>query len=102
MGEQVDIQPTRLVPCNGCTTCCQGDAVYLHPECGDDPSQYRTERADGRIMLAHKNNGDCTYLERGKGCSIWKVRPTVCREFDCAIFLDPGLQRVLRKDRRYR
>jgi len=85
----------RLVLCDGCTLCCQGDAVFLHPECGDDPRRYRTEPAGERLMLAHKANGDCIYLQRRSGCTIWDRRPTVCREMDCRVFLDPELLAAL-------
>lgn len=73
------------VPCNGCTLCCKGDAIFLHPECGDDAALYMTVAApDGRLMLAHKPNGDCVYLEEG-GCSIHGRAPTICRELDCRV-----------------
>lgn len=71
------------VPCNGCTLCCQGDAIRLLP--GDDPSQYQTEpheRFEGQLMLAHKANGDCIYLTSG-GCSIHDRKPQMCRDMDC-------------------
>lgn len=88
-------RPTRIVPCNGCTECCKGDAIYMHPECGDDARRYKTEvcQESGRTMLAHKPNGDCVYLDRKTGCTIWERRPVVCREMDCVIFLDPELMR---------
>ena len=78
---------TNLLPCNGCTVCCQGDAIYMHPECGDDPSEYQTVEYNGRTILDHKPNRDCIYLERGKGCTIWERRPAICREYDCRSIL---------------
>lgn len=78
---------TRNVPCEGCTQCCQGDAVFLHPELGDKFSDYITEIYKGRFILAHQANGDCIYLERGKGCTIHERRPAICRELDCADIL---------------
>jgi hypothetical protein len=84
----LDIRPTRIVPCGNCTVCCQGNLIYLHPECGDDASLYKTEPAsDGRTMLAHKPNGDCIYLDRKEGCTIYDRRPTICRELDCRMWL---------------
>lgn len=71
------------VPCNGCTLCCRKDAVRLLP--ADDPSEFKTEPHPywpGEVMLAHKPNGDCIYLEPG-GCSIHDRRPQMCREMDC-------------------
>lgn len=77
------------VPCNGCTLCCRGDAISLHPELGDDPTQYQTEphvvpalAADGVLMLAHKPDLSCIYLTE-TGCSIHGNAPALCREFDC-------------------
>lgn len=97
----MDGRPARIVPCDGCTVCCQGDAVLLHPECGDVANQYRTEQCgDGRLMLAHQGNGDCIYLDRQQGCAIWAKRPTVCRELDCRIFSEPELARMAKKDPR--
>ena len=72
-----------VVPCNGCTACCRGDAIGLLP--ADDPSQYLTEphaRLAGQLMLAHKPNGDCVYLADA-GCSIHDRSPQMCREMDC-------------------
>lgn len=74
------------VPCNGCTECCQDDAIYLHPELGDKASQYETQVLDGKYALAHNEQGNCIYL-KSSGCSIWDRRPAICREMDCAIFL---------------
>lgn len=71
------------VPCNGCTLCCKGDAVRLLP--GDDPARYKLEphpMMPGQVMLAHKSNGDCTYLGE-HGCTIHSMRPRMCREMDC-------------------
>lgn len=80
----------RLVDCNGCTLCCQRDAIVLHPESGDDPAQYETIPFVSPItfkqalQLARAPNGDCIYLDRATGCTIWDRAPVVCREFDCA------------------
>lgn len=77
------------VPCNGCTLCCRGDAISIHPELGDDASQYQTVphfipelAAKGTLMLAHKPDRSCVYLGAG-GCSIHGSAPALCREFDC-------------------
>lgn len=84
-------KPERaIVSCAGCTLCCRNDAIILHPECGDDASQYITERLinpiDGKpaLMLAKSENGDCIYLDRSVGCTIHDRAPAICREFDCA------------------
>lgn len=72
-----------VLPCNGCTACCEMDIVFLHPECGDNPKKYVTQMAGDRIALAHKRTGGCIYLDQGIGCTIWERRPVVCREMDC-------------------
>jgi hypothetical protein len=73
------------VPCNGCTLCCHKDAVRLVAGV-DDFEAYQTEphpTMKGEVMLAHKPNGDCIYLEPGVGCSIHGMRPSQCRGMDC-------------------
>jgi Fe-S-cluster containining protein len=71
------------VPCNGCTLCCQGDAIRLEEnELGMD---YLTEPhpyIPGAVMLAHKANGECIYLNE-QGCSIHGRAPSLCRTADC-------------------
>ena len=74
---------TKFVPCNGCTLCCQGDAIRLTEE--DNPDDYLTEPHPyiaGALMLAHKPNGDCIYLDE-TGCSIHDCAPSLCRSADC-------------------
>ncbi len=74
---------TKVVPCNGCTLCCQGDAIRLEPE--DNAEEYQTEPhpyVPGALMLAHKPNGECIYLDE-RGCSIHDRAPSLCRAADC-------------------
>jgi Fe-S-cluster containining protein len=35
------------------------------------------------VVMASKENGDCMYLDRETGCTIWNRRPQVCQDFDC-------------------
>ena len=73
----------KQVPCNGCTLCCQGDAVRLEAE--DLTMGYQTEAhpyIKGALMLAHKPNGDCIYVNE-RGCSIHDRAPSLCRTADC-------------------
>lgn len=90
---------TRIVPCGRCTECCQADATFIHPECGDNADEYEVAPYQGRWILAHKINGDCFYLDRKRGCTIWERRPVVCRELDCRNLLrgSPELQRLVGK-----
>lgn len=81
------------VPCSGCTLCCEQDAVFLHPEHGDDPRFYETVEAihpltgERRLMLARGADGrSCVYLEKGVGCRVYDRQPAMCREFDCRRF----------------
>ncbi len=70
-------------PCNGCTLCCRQDAIRLLDE--DDASTYATEphpAGGGLLMLAHKPNGECIYLEPN-GCGIHDRAPSLCRSADC-------------------
>jgi hypothetical protein len=74
---------TTQVPCNGCTLCCTGDAVRLLEE--DLEAGYRSEphsRITGALMIAHKPNGECIYLDE-HGCSIHGRAPSLCRSADC-------------------
>lgn len=91
----IDERPTRSVPCGNCTECCKGDAIYIHPECGDVASYYETEEYEGRLILKHKPNGDCIYLSRETGCTIHATRPTICRELDCRLMLDEMGQKAM-------
>lgn len=71
------------VPCNGCTLCCQGDLIRLEPK--ELARGYRTEPhpvVPAAMMLAHKPNGDCVYLETGR-CTIHDLAPMMCRVADC-------------------
>ncbi len=71
------------VPCDGCTLCCQGDAIRLLEE--DDPGMYLNEPHSyipGALMLAHKPNGDCIYIS-DNGCGIHDHAPALCRAADC-------------------
>ena len=93
------------VPCNGCTACCQGDMIIIHPECGDDASLYETEPCidpiTGRhtVMLKHKRDGTCIYLGKA-GCTIHDHSPAVCREFDCRRFYRDFYMTMPRAERR--
>lgn len=92
--------PTHEVPCNGCTLCCQGDAIRLLPE--DRAEEYETvphPRVPGALMLAHKPNGDCVYLDEN-GCSIHGRAPSLCRSADCrSLALKISVSRALEMHR---
>lgn len=83
---------TVNVPCNGCTACCRGELILLHPENGDDVSLYETMDVKNPLTgiaskaLTHKPNGDCFYLA-ANGCTIHDTAPVICRKFDCRRFV---------------
>ncbi len=57
--------------------------LRLLPE--DDPDSYKTVPHPvykGYLMLDHKPNGECIYLNQ-QGCAIHSRRPQMCREMDC-------------------
>jgi Fe-S-cluster containining protein len=97
--------PASTLKCNGCTACCRGfQVIMLHPNEGDVPENYDPIKLqqhptlngapwpDGllpdewkeKLILKHKENGDCIYLEEN-GCTIYDKRPVICRSFDCRI-----------------
>lgn len=94
------------VPCHGCTKCCHGDSIVIHPECGDDPGMYDTVRQKHPItgeecrVLRHKPNGDCVYLDGARGCTIHGRAPAICREFDCRRFVLDFTRDYTRAERR--
>lgn len=74
----------KPLKCNGCTLCCQGDAVRQLS--GDDMSLKWVphQSGGGLMMLDHKPNGDCVYLTL-EGCSLHYTgnKPQQCCEMDC-------------------
>jgi hypothetical protein len=76
-----------VIPCNGCTLCCQREKIILHPEFDDNEDDYLTEEYEGRTTLRNKPNGDCIYLDRKTGCTIWDNQPAVCQGLDCRAWL---------------
>ena len=41
--------------------------------------EYYGKKGVKGITLREKENGDCVFFEKGRGCSIYEVRPTQCR-----------------------
>ena len=94
------------VPCNGCTACCRNDLLILHPEHGDNPTDYETQECKNpvtgkpAIALAHKPEGGCIYLGDG-GCTIHARAPVTCRESDCRKFYAKLRDKNSRTERRW-
>lgn len=76
------IPEDATVPCNGCTLCCQHDVITLHPERGDVPAMYETEKLGSRLVIKRSGGNGCRYLGQS-GCTIYGRRPSICRVFDC-------------------
>lgn len=77
-----------IVPCAGCTLCCQNELIFLHAQHGDVVTDYLHKVAPNPLTgemgfaLQNKPNGDCIYLGE-TGCTIYDRAPAVCRKFDC-------------------
>jgi Fe-S-cluster containining protein len=78
--------------CTQCGDCCTGAPGYVWVSAEEvaELAAYRGERVEeaeavytrlverGRT-LREKANGDCIFYERGKGCTVYPVRPRQCR-----------------------
>ena len=78
--------------CTRCGDCCTGAPGYVWVTdeeveaiaafLGQPVAQFRelyTRKARGKRTLREKPNGDCVFFERGKGCTVYAVRPPQCR-----------------------
>ena len=78
--------------CSQCGDCCTGapgyvwvtdeDVEAIAAFLGRPVAEFRelyTRRARGKRTLREKSNGDCVFFERGKGCTVYAVRPPQCR-----------------------
>ena len=91
------------VPCGGCTACCTSPRSVPELSREEAGRLEHTTDAKGRLRLKRKSDGSCVYLAEGN-CSIYSSRPTVCKQFDCRVFLllgcgtsDPSIQEALRQ-----
>lgn len=75
-----------------CTTCCQWGKFEVN-------NVRLLPREKGKFIgmvhdplkMASKENGDCVYLNREKGCTIHRDRPINCIAFDCRDMLYAAL-----------
>lgn len=78
--------------CTRCGDCCTGAPGYVwvtDDELADiaaflgrpvvEVRELYTRKARGKRTIREKSNGDCVFLEHGKGCTIYSVRPPQCR-----------------------
>lgn len=82
------------VPCSGCLApCCRtNDRMVLlsASEAQRLPFELRNvELPDGQVvenvahLPRHPKTGDCVFRSDNGMCSIYELRPLVCRSFDC-------------------
>jgi Fe-S-cluster containining protein len=78
--------------CTQCGKCCTGEpgyvwvtdeelaaiATFLGRPFNEVRDLY-SRKTRGRRTLREKDNGDCTFYDRQKGCTIYSVRPPQCR-----------------------
>jgi len=57
---------------------------------GENPREYDVIEQDGLHIIRELDNGDCVYLRRGFGCTIWDRAPQVCQQYNCAKLMDSG------------
>lgn len=88
--------------CTQCGDCCTGDPGYvwltddeveaIAAFLGRPVTEIRdlyTRKARGKRTLREKDNGDCVFYDRKKGCVIYPVRPPQCRTWP---FWDSNLE----------
>ncbi len=80
--------------CQSCGLCCELFLINLNEEeyrSGNYTTQlgsfgfmdnFAEAEMCGANIVEQKNDGSCTYLQKGK-CSIHLTRPQVCRQFFC-------------------
>ena len=95
------------LPCGSCSLCCKREFIVLDEDEGDDPTLYDPEMLytmplpyGPAFALAHKPNGDCIALGP-QGCTIYEIRPAVCRLFDCRAAYLKGIKEYSRRERRH-
>ncbi len=69
--------------CGSCTYCCKD---VLIPVTDAEALSLKTQPRAGLSVLQQKENGDCIYLKNG--CTIYGIRPEVCRVYNCIGFYE--------------
>jgi len=78
--------------CTRCGNCCTGApghvwvnaeeiaAIAEHRgESEAETTALHTRQVGNRRSLREKDNGDCVFYDRAKGCTVYSVRPRQCR-----------------------
>jgi Fe-S-cluster containining protein len=85
-----------------CGKCCTGEPGYVwvsdedlaaiaafRKEPVEEVRGLHTRKTKGRRTLREKENGDCVFYDRAKGCTVYPVRPAQCRTWP---FWDSNLE----------
>ncbi len=78
--------------CTQCGKCCTGEPGYvwvtdaevaaLAKSRGERPAEFaavHTRTSRGKRTLREKANGDCTFWDGARGCTVYALRPAQCR-----------------------
>lgn len=78
--------------CTQCGDCCTGAPGYVWVTDDEiaaiaaflgqplaEVRELHTRKARGKRTIREKPNGDCVFFARGKGCTVYAVRPPQCR-----------------------
>ncbi len=78
--------------CTQCGDCCTGEPGYVWVDDAEAAALAKsrgeklheflavyTRLSRGRRTLREKANGDCVFWERGRGCTVYALRPKQCR-----------------------
>jgi Fe-S-cluster containining protein len=78
--------------CTRCGNCCTGapgfvwvtpaEVQALADHLGEPVAEVRavyTRRAQGRVTLRERANGDCVFWDKAVGCTVYSARPAQCR-----------------------
>jgi hypothetical protein len=85
-------QPGLRFTCTQCGDCCTGEPGFVWLDdaelnaiaefLGEPIAEIRglmTQATPRGRTLREKANGDCVFYEKGRGCTIYPVRPAQCR-----------------------
>lgn len=79
-------EPDPDVTCDTCRANCCKLEVMLITETGVPPRYIKTDKWGSEVML-RLDDGWCAALDRDTHmCSIYEVRPLICREFEMGSF----------------
>ena len=88
--------PVLNVPCNGCNACCYNHRIEV--DRSQEPPE-RLARLDmvpdqyGDMKLRKRADGSCVHLGEN-GCTVYGLRPTTCRTYDCRMSCMLGIRRA--------